>query len=196
VHVSRSGWSDVTSLSWHFICWFPIILQLAFDCLNFKICHLSLDWLSIDNIRYLCNQCLSPMMLWVRISIRGGVQQYVIKFVSDLRQVSGFLRVLWFPNRLWKNYPRICCAVMLQRSGPSSMKYLQINKKKLKSWCVKDDVLRCLGCSIISLCKVSYFIITCIYIFFNNKWCDYWGWVCNMHIWKGDHLRHVPSKFV
>jgi hypothetical protein len=26
-----------------------------------------------------------------------GVQHYVIKFVSDLRQVSGFLRVLWFP---------------------------------------------------------------------------------------------------
>jgi hypothetical protein len=26
-----------------------------------------------------------------------GVHHYVIKFVSDLRQVSGFLRVLWFP---------------------------------------------------------------------------------------------------
>jgi len=51
----------------------------------------------IYNYRYLCNQCLSPLMLWVRISIRGGVQQYVIKFVSDLRQVGGFLRVLWFP---------------------------------------------------------------------------------------------------
>ena len=25
------------------------------------------------------------------------VQHYVIKFVSDLRQVGGFLRVLWFP---------------------------------------------------------------------------------------------------
>jgi hypothetical protein len=25
------------------------------------------------------------------------IQHYVIKFVSDLRQVSGFLRVLWFP---------------------------------------------------------------------------------------------------
>ena len=25
------------------------------------------------------------------------IQQYVIKFFSDLRQVSGFLRVLWFP---------------------------------------------------------------------------------------------------
>ena len=27
----------------------------------------------------------------------GGVQHYVIKFVNDLRQVSGFLRVLRFP---------------------------------------------------------------------------------------------------
>jgi len=27
-----------------------------------------------------------------------GVQHYVIKFVSDLRQVSGFLRVLRFPS--------------------------------------------------------------------------------------------------
>jgi len=26
-----------------------------------------------------------------------SVQQYVIKVVSDLRQVGGFLRVLWFP---------------------------------------------------------------------------------------------------
>jgi hypothetical protein len=26
-----------------------------------------------------------------------GVQHYVIKFVSDLLQVGGFLRVLWFP---------------------------------------------------------------------------------------------------
>ena len=25
------------------------------------------------------------------------VQHYVIKFVNDLRQVGGFLRVLWFP---------------------------------------------------------------------------------------------------
>jgi len=36
-------------------------------------------------INYLCNQCLSPLMLWVRISIMSDVQHYVIKFVSDLR---------------------------------------------------------------------------------------------------------------
>jgi len=45
---------------------------------------------------YLCNRCLSPLM-WVRISLRARCTTYVIKFVSDLRQVSGFLRVLWFP---------------------------------------------------------------------------------------------------
>ena len=44
---------------------------------------------------YLCNQWPSPLMLWVRISIRvRDVQHYVIKFVIDLRQVGGFLRVL------------------------------------------------------------------------------------------------------
>jgi len=26
-----------------------------------------------------------------------SIQHYVIKFVSDLHQVGGFLRVLWFP---------------------------------------------------------------------------------------------------
>ena len=29
-----------------------------------------------------------------------GVQHYVIKFVSDLRQVGGFLQVLWFPPQI------------------------------------------------------------------------------------------------
>ena len=44
---------------------------------------------------YLCNQCLSPLKLWVWIPLRGGVypiQHYVIKFVSDLWQDCGFLR--------------------------------------------------------------------------------------------------------
>jgi hypothetical protein len=27
-----------------------------------------------------------------------SMQQYVIKFVGDLLQVGGFLRVLWFPH--------------------------------------------------------------------------------------------------
>ena len=48
---------------------------------------------------YLCNQCLSPLTLWVRLPLRRGVLNTTScdKFVSDLRQIGGFLRVLWFP---------------------------------------------------------------------------------------------------
>jgi len=38
------------------------------------------DRIVVDN--YICNQCLSPLMLWVRISIRARCTHYVIKFVS------------------------------------------------------------------------------------------------------------------
>ena len=41
---------------------------------------------------YLCNQCLSPLMFGVWSRSERAVQHYVIKFVSDLRQVGGFLR--------------------------------------------------------------------------------------------------------
>jgi len=44
---------------------------------------------------YLCNQCLEPLK-----PAHGEVylmQFYVIKFVRDLRQVGGFLRVFRFP---------------------------------------------------------------------------------------------------
>ena len=49
---------------------------------------------------YLCNHCLSPLTLWVRIhSVEVYlIQHYLIKFISDLRQVGGFLRVLCFPS--------------------------------------------------------------------------------------------------
>jgi hypothetical protein len=36
-----------------------------------------------------------------------GVQHYVIKFVSDLRQVGGFPRVLRFPNTTFNNISAI-----------------------------------------------------------------------------------------
>ena len=42
---------------------------------------------------YLFNQCLSPLTLWVWTPLRRGVQHYMIKCVSDLQQVDGFLRV-------------------------------------------------------------------------------------------------------
>jgi hypothetical protein len=44
------------------------------------------------------DQCLLPLTFWVcfRSSEVYSIQHYVIKFVSDLRQVGGFLQVLWF----------------------------------------------------------------------------------------------------
>jgi len=46
---------------------------------------------------YLCNQCLSPLMLWVRTTLIARCSRYNVMLVSDLLQVSGFLRVLRFP---------------------------------------------------------------------------------------------------
>jgi len=48
--------------------------------------------------KYICNQCRSPVKVWVRIPLAHGevysIQYYVIKFVGDLLQVGGFL---WVP---------------------------------------------------------------------------------------------------
>ena len=51
------------------------------------------------NCHYPCNQCLSPLKLWVRTSSIARCNRYDIMsqtFVSILRQVSGFLQVLRF----------------------------------------------------------------------------------------------------
>ena len=58
-------------------------------------------WWSYDSWIYncLCNQCLSPLLLWIRIPFMGKSTWYNIydKVVSDLRQVGGFLIVRRFP---------------------------------------------------------------------------------------------------
>ena len=46
---------------------------------------------------YLCNQCLSPLNLNPADGEVYLIQHHVIKFVIDLRQVGGFLKVLRFP---------------------------------------------------------------------------------------------------
>jgi len=40
----------------------------------------------------------------VKNMIQESIQYYVINFVSDLRQVVGFLWVLWFPPPPWYNW--------------------------------------------------------------------------------------------
>ena len=71
-----------------------------FLCLrNFHIPYERPSWSYVSWMQnYLCNQCLSPLSVWVRISLMVySIQHYVIKFVRYLRQVGGFLRVLRFP---------------------------------------------------------------------------------------------------
>ena len=54
---------------------------------------------------YLCNQCLSPLKLWVRIPLMARCTWTTLcQKVSDLRQICGFLRVLLFspPIKLTK----------------------------------------------------------------------------------------------
>jgi hypothetical protein len=63
----------------------------------------------------MCNQCLQLLTVWVRIPFRRGVQHYVIKFISDLRQVGGFLRVLRFPRCTHIVYFYIPCWFMRKK---------------------------------------------------------------------------------
>ena len=46
---------------------------------------------------YICNKCLSTINFESRSCEVYSIQHYLIKFVSDLRQVDGFLRTLRFP---------------------------------------------------------------------------------------------------
>jgi hypothetical protein len=63
--------------------------------------HSLLIW-SYDSwiYNYLCKKCLSPIACWARITLRRAVlsiQHNVIKFVGDLWQVVGFIRVPRIP---------------------------------------------------------------------------------------------------
>ena len=71
---------------------------------------------------YLCNQCISPLTLWVRISIRVRCTTLSDK-VSDLWQVGFFYRVLRFPPIInWP--PRYSWNIV-----ESGVKYHRINNQ-------------------------------------------------------------------
>ena len=57
----------------------------------------SMPW-SYDSwiYNYLCNRCISPLMLWIQLPPKARCTTLCDK-VSDLRQVDCFLRVLRFP---------------------------------------------------------------------------------------------------
>jgi hypothetical protein len=78
--------------------WFWHHITGVYNWLLFNKPGLSWSWSYGSWIYYyLCNQSLSPLTLWVWILLMVRcTQHYVIQFVSDLQQVSGFLRVLRF----------------------------------------------------------------------------------------------------
>jgi hypothetical protein len=95
---------------------------------------------------YLCNQCLSPLTLWVRTPLRRGeldttlcdkvcqwrgVQLYVIKIVSALRQVGGFLRVLQFPSPIKLTATKILLKVALNTTKQTiNVVHISLNKSQ------------------------------------------------------------------
>jgi len=61
--------------------------------------HVGTCWSSSYGIwiySYMYNQCIAPLKMWVNGEVYS-VQHYVIKFISNLRLVGGFLLLLWFP---------------------------------------------------------------------------------------------------
>ena len=60
---------------------------------------------------YLCNQCLSPLKVVSSNPVHGemySIQHYVIHFVSDLRQVGGFLWVFRCPPPIKMTTTKYC----------------------------------------------------------------------------------------
>jgi hypothetical protein len=74
-------------------------LKLLYSMFIFSLSYIRMppwSWSSVSWIyNHLCNQCLSPLKLWVRTRSWRGVLDTTL-CVSDLRQVGGFLRVLQF----------------------------------------------------------------------------------------------------
>jgi hypothetical protein len=139
---------------------------------------------------YLCNQYLSLLMLWVRISIRAsrGVQHYVIKFVSDLRQVGDFLRVLRFPPPI----------------AEISLKVALNTIKKITNQLYLAKVFKC-SYSLI-FCRIDHssppvfggvchLFIFCVF-FCLSSFCVLWFCVSNVAIVSGLSILHLPFGFL
>ena len=90
----------------HFIIWISSdyglsLSQLEQIIIDFVYCREGPSWSwSYGSwiYNYLCNQCLYHWCCVFESRSVRGVQHYMIKFVNDLRQVVGFLRVIRFPS--------------------------------------------------------------------------------------------------
>ena len=92
---------------------------------------------------YLCNQCLSPLMLWVRIPLMERCTRYniyVINFISNWRQVNGFLSVLYFLHQ-WNWLPRYNWNIVesgINYHNPNPSPQPIEHKEILHIWCWKS----------------------------------------------------------
>jgi hypothetical protein len=80
---------------------------IGFTRIWYASSRLIFAWVSYIDTCTVFDTELSDSNIYFLISlITNGVQHYVIKFVSDLRQVGGFVRVLWFhpPIKLTSRY--------------------------------------------------------------------------------------------
>jgi hypothetical protein len=126
--------------------------------------------LNIHN--YLCNQCLSPLMLWTcefesRSGCTWGVQHYVIKFVSDLRQVGGFPWVLRFynnfPDIFWNNASICDINICVNYSAIVYRRYL-LNLSHIQNHLKYKTKFTCIDLVFLSISSVGvslHFICRC-----------------------------------
>ena len=111
--VIMSSWSLKTAIILY-ISWFSYIVSIFFQIFIVSVGYFMVPQVTVTTqhfsgppwsrlygswiYNYLCNQYLSPLTLWVWTPLRWGVlDTNMIKFVSNLWQVRGFLRVLRFP---------------------------------------------------------------------------------------------------
>jgi hypothetical protein len=88
---------------------------------------LSKWWLQFKRARRGRDRCLSPLVLSVQILVRTRCTHYVIKFVSNFRQVGAFL---WFP-------PPIKLAAIteiLLKAALNIIKPIKPNNQRLELW--------------------------------------------------------------
>ena len=95
---------------------------------------------------YLCNQCLSPLVLWVWTPFMVRCIWYNIlwlKFVSDLRQVGGFLRVFQFPSLMaWYSWNIVESGIKHHKPSQTCYKSEIITSCKTK-WHEQVEIYSC-----------------------------------------------------
>jgi len=76
------------------------------------------DRMVVGIYNYLCNQCLSGYHHWCKFESQPvRIQQYVIKFINDLRQFGGFLQVLHHRHDITEILLKVALNTITQKSN-------------------------------------------------------------------------------